>query len=64
VYLRRDINKPFAMEIIIVMCWSIWKERNTWLFNNEDPSVESFYLVSRQNLLWLSLEQKGRGNHP
>jgi hypothetical protein len=27
-YLRRASNKPFAMEIIIVMCWSIWKERN------------------------------------
>jgi hypothetical protein len=31
---------PFAMEIITIMCWSIWKERNAWLFNNKDPTVE------------------------
>jgi hypothetical protein len=28
------------MEFIILMCWSIWKERNAWIFNNEDPSIE------------------------
>jgi hypothetical protein len=28
------------VEIIIIMCWSIWIKRNSWLFNDEDPSVE------------------------
>jgi hypothetical protein len=27
------------MEILILMCWSIWKERNTWIFEHEAPSV-------------------------
>jgi hypothetical protein len=27
------------MEIIILMAWSIWKTRNEWIFNNNDPSV-------------------------
>jgi hypothetical protein len=40
VYMKRHINKPFAMEIIITMSWCIWKERNGWLFNNEDSSVQ------------------------
>jgi ribosomal protein L31E len=38
-YMKHHINKPFAMEIIIIMSWCIWNERNGWLFNNEDPSV-------------------------
>jgi hypothetical protein len=27
------------MELIILMCWVIWTERNSWIFRNEDPSV-------------------------
>jgi hypothetical protein len=27
------------MEIIITMSWCIWKEKNKWIFNEEDPSV-------------------------
>jgi hypothetical protein len=38
-YMKHHINKPFAMEIIIIMSWCIWNERNGCLFNNEDPSV-------------------------
>jgi hypothetical protein len=30
---------PFAVEVIMLMCWSIWTEKNFWLFTNEDPSV-------------------------
>jgi hypothetical protein len=39
-YLKWANNKPFAMRIIITMCWSIWKERNARIFNTEDPSVD------------------------
>jgi hypothetical protein len=27
------------MDIIIIMCWSIWVQRNSWIFNNDDPSA-------------------------
>jgi hypothetical protein len=37
-YMKRHIGLPFVIEIIITMCWCIWKERNAWLFS--DPSVE------------------------
>jgi hypothetical protein len=39
-HIKRALGVPFAMEIIIVMYWCIWKERNRWSFNNEDPSLE------------------------
>jgi hypothetical protein len=35
-YMLRSINLPFAMEIIMIMCWCIWTERNAWIFSNED----------------------------
>jgi hypothetical protein len=39
-HIKRALMVPFTMEIIMVMCLCIWKERNGWLFNNVDPSVE------------------------
>jgi hypothetical protein len=39
-HIKRALGVPFTMDIIILMCWSIWKERNPWVFNNEDPSIE------------------------
>jgi hypothetical protein len=39
-YMRCCINQPFVMEVIITMCWCIWKKWNAWLFADEDPSVQ------------------------
>jgi hypothetical protein len=39
-HLRIKLSVPFAMEIIITMCWSIWLERNAWIFNNVAPEVQ------------------------
>jgi hypothetical protein len=39
-HLKRLLGVPFAMEIIVILCWCIWKEQNSWIFNNEDPPVE------------------------
>jgi hypothetical protein len=35
-HINKALEVPFAMDITMVMCWCIWKERNDWLFNNED----------------------------
>jgi hypothetical protein len=38
-HIRRLLRVLLAMEIIIIMFWCIWTERNDWLFNNEDTQV-------------------------
>ena len=70
--IRSSLGVPFATEIIILMCWSIWTTRNSWIFNNRDPSVQEckakfcmeFKLIllkaKRSNVLamesWLALQ--------
>jgi hypothetical protein len=44
-HLKRTLGVPFAMLIVMIMTWCIWKERNNWLFSNEDPSVEHCKLI-------------------
>jgi hypothetical protein len=51
------------MKIIIIMCWSIWKQRNAWIFNVEEVWIDAFG-VSSQILLWLFLEKRVQNNHP
>lgn len=38
--IKRKLKVPFFMEIIICMAWSIWMQRNDWLFKGEDPTVD------------------------
>jgi hypothetical protein len=38
-HIQRQLRVPFAMELIIIMYWTIWAERNSWLFRNIDPTV-------------------------
>jgi hypothetical protein len=38
--IKRNMKVPFTMEVIIIMFWSIWIERNTWIFQDEDPSID------------------------
>jgi hypothetical protein len=38
-HIKRVLRLTFAMEIIVIMCWSIWAAQNSWLFNNEDPQI-------------------------
>jgi hypothetical protein len=39
--LKRRIDQPFAMEVIILTTWAIWSSRNDRMFNNKDPSMET-----------------------
>jgi hypothetical protein len=39
-HIKRSLRMQFAMDIIILMTWCIWKERNGWLFTREDTSVD------------------------
>jgi hypothetical protein len=35
-HIKRSLGLPFAMEVSIIMCWSIWTKRNAWIFRDED----------------------------
>jgi hypothetical protein len=39
--IRRKLEVPFSMDIIIIMSWSIWVVRNDWIFNGQDPSMQA-----------------------
>jgi hypothetical protein len=53
-YIKRRLRVSFSMEIIILICWSIWTERNRWIFNNEDPSIQQCMTTFKKEftLLW------------
>jgi hypothetical protein len=62
-HIKRQLNLPFAMEIIILMCWSIWSKRNAWIFNNEDAQVQkNVKQPSRENLLGYPYNKKEIGS--
>jgi hypothetical protein len=59
--IKRALRVPFAVDIIILMCWSIWHERNAWIFNFEYPQVakclatfrrEFALVIHRANPTW------------
>jgi hypothetical protein len=35
---KRSFGKPFFMEVVILACWNIWKQRNGLIFQGERPS--------------------------
>jgi hypothetical protein len=45
---KRTLGVSFAIKIIMIMTWCTWKERNDWLFGNEDPSVEHCKLIFKE----------------
>lgn len=38
---RDQLQVPFAMEIIIIMCWTIWKVRNDMVFRQLNPDFQA-----------------------
>nr|TKW03671.1 hypothetical protein SEVIR_7G056400v2 [Setaria viridis] len=38
---RIQLQVKFFMEVIILMCWCIWMERNDYIFQGINPSVHS-----------------------
>jgi hypothetical protein len=48
------------MEIIIIMCWSICSERNSWIFNNLDPTVSNCKNTFKREFSLVILRAKER----
>ena len=51
VRLKRQLRLPCAMEVIILMAWSIWKCRNDWIFENIPPTVQNCRAFFKQEML-------------
>jgi hypothetical protein len=64
-HLKRFLHVPFAMKIIMIMSWCIWKERNDWFFGNEDISVEHCMLIFKKEFtlyIYIYRVKEGRAN--
>jgi hypothetical protein len=53
--LKTQINKPFFMEIIILMSWAIWMCRNNKIFKNSTSTIQTcraIFKIEMSLLLW------------
>ncbi|PNT61175.1 hypothetical protein BRADI_5g11197v3 [Brachypodium distachyon] len=39
---RRDFRRSFFIEVVIICCWNIWKQRNDFIFDGLMPSFRSW----------------------
>jgi hypothetical protein len=39
---KLSFGKPFFMEVLILSCWSIWKQRNGQIFQGERPTFSGW----------------------
>ena len=51
--IKKDLNVPFAMEILILGAWGIWICRNNEIFNNKHASLEEWKAIVAQELRWV-----------
>jgi hypothetical protein len=56
--IKAKLSVPFAMEIIILITWAIWKQRNDWIFCGSDPSVDSCFLDFKGFLYFFFLDER------
>jgi hypothetical protein len=55
---RDQLNVPFFMEIIILMCWTIWKSRNDLIFRQINPCLNKAKADFREEFDLLLLRSK------
>jgi hypothetical protein len=48
---KQSFAKPCFMEIAICTAWNIWKERNDYIFKNQDPSLARWGVRFRSDLM-------------
>jgi hypothetical protein len=57
-HIKRAIMLPFAMKIIILMFWSIWKERNAWIFDSQPPLMDKCLITFKKEIRRVHLRMK------
>lgn len=54
----RQLQVPFFMEVIILMCWTIWQARNGLIFDNRLPSLRQAKRDFRSEFALLMIHAK------
>jgi hypothetical protein len=55
---RVQLHCPFAMEILITMCWSIWSVRNDLIFRGIQPSLQRCKAIFKREFAQVILRAK------
>ena len=55
---KRQLQVPFFIEIIIIMCWIIWKARNGLIFSQVQPSIQDSKREFKNEFVLLLLRAK------
>jgi hypothetical protein len=57
---RDQLRVPFFMEVIILMCWTIWRARNGMIFRKMGPNLSSSKEHFKEELQTLAWQLKRR----
>jgi len=49
--MKEQLRIPFFMELFLIAAWCIWKERNDFIFNGRIPSVSSWKVAFKKEVL-------------
>ena len=59
-HFKQQLGVPFFMEIIILMSWCIWIQRNDLIFKGVQPSIDACYMLLKKEFALVILRAKIR----
>jgi len=59
-FIKDQFQLPFFMEIIITFCWSIWMQRNDFIFREIQPTLHACYQAFKKDFALVILRAKSR----
>lgn len=57
-YLKHLLKVPFSLEVIILVCWAIWTNRNDFISKQIHPNLYSYRSKLKSELQWITLRGK------
>jgi hypothetical protein len=58
--IKTQLHCSFYMEVVILFCWSIWMQRNDFIFKGIPPSLERCFQNFRKEFAFAVLRAKAR----
>jgi len=62
--IKEQINLPFSMEVIIIFCWSLWKQRNDLILRGIQPTPHRCFQVFKKEFPLVILRAKAGHKEP